>query len=159
MCVPYPVQFDGGRTGMLEGSSEPESYWLAGGTEKSSGGTRQGPGVSAQYVQVCRPSSTDTSSCHVCNCGHINMWYIVHRNLSVLRENFDHTCRISRKPDLASTNILDLAASTNHLSDTLCHTLLGGSSGQTRVEPDFTGLDMSTCAEKTAEGVSRAISL
>jgi hypothetical protein len=82
-------------------------------------------------------------------------WCTAHRSLSVLRENFDHTYSISRKPDLASTNILDLAAGNARLSDTLRHTLLGGSNGQKRAEPDFTGLDMSTCAEKTAESVSK----
>jgi hypothetical protein len=81
-------------------------------------------------------------------------WCTAYRNLSVLRENFDHTYSASRKPDLASTNILDLAAGNIRLSDTLRHTLLGGTNGRIRVEPDFTGLDMSTYAEKAAEGVS-----
>ncbi|XP_021918384.1 golgin-45 isoform X3 [Zootermopsis nevadensis] len=76
-----------------------------------------------------------------------------YRNLSVLRENFDHTYSITRRPDVASTNILDLAAGITRLSDTLRHILLGSSSRQTRAEPDFTGLDMSTCAEKTAESL------
>lgn len=83
--------------------------------------------------------------------------YIAHRNLSVLRESFDHTYSISHKPDLASTNILDLAAGTARLSEGLRHTLLGGSNTHARAEPDFTGLSMSTCAEKAAENVSRLL--
>ncbi|KAJ9576685.1 hypothetical protein L9F63_025418 [Diploptera punctata] len=74
-----------------------------------------------------------------------------YRNLCVLRENFDHTCSSNRKPDLASSNILDLAAGTSRLSANLRVTFLGSSNGQVRSEPDFTGLDMSTCAEKAAE--------
>lgn len=76
-----------------------------------------------------------------------------YRNLSVLRENFDHTYSMSHKPDLASTNILDLAAGTMRLSESLQHTLLGGSNMHARSEPDFTGLSMSTYAEKTAESL------
>jgi hypothetical protein len=64
---------------------------------------------------------------------------------------------MSHKPDLASTNILDLAAGTTRLSEGLRHTLLGGSNMHARAEPDFTGLSMSTCAEKAAENVSRLL--
>lgn len=76
-----------------------------------------------------------------------------YRNLCVLRENFDHTCSSTRKPDLASSNILDLAAGASRLSENLHVTLLGTSNGRVRSEPDFTGLDMSTCAEKAAEAL------
>jgi hypothetical protein len=103
--------------------------------------------------------STDTSLCCICNDWCTNAWSIAHRNLSVLRESFDHTYSISHKPDLASTNILDLAAGTTRLSEGLRHTLLGGSNTRARAEPDFTGLSMSTCAEKAAENVSRLLLL
>ena len=76
------------------------------------------------------------------------------RNLCVLRENFDHTYNGSRKTDLTSSNILDLAAGTSRLSENLCITLLGSSKERVRAEPDLTGLDMFTCAEKAAEIVS-----
>nr|CAD7268455.1 unnamed protein product [Timema shepardi] len=69
----------------------------------------------------------------------------------MLRENFEHgPCRRSA---LSSSNIVDLSAANRSLGEVLTLQLLGGHDRRACREPDMTGLDASTWAERAAETV------
>nr|CAD7611789.1 unnamed protein product [Timema genevievae] len=67
----------------------------------------------------------------------------------MLRENFEHgPCRRSA---LSSSNIVDLSAANRSLGEVLTLQLLGGHDRRACREPDMTGLEASTWAERAAE--------
>ncbi|XP_043478603.1 golgin-45 isoform X2 [Leptopilina heterotoma] len=76
-----------------------------------------------------------------------------YRTLSILRENFAPSgASTSKRHELASTNIIDLAEGCSQLSELLKVQLLSGMDQiSLRKEINVTGLEMKTVAEKTAE--------
>ncbi|KAK7789208.1 hypothetical protein R5R35_009626 [Gryllus longicercus] len=76
-----------------------------------------------------------------------------YRDLCVLRHHFDHT-KLAHC-DLPSSNVLDLSAGCQRLGNVLKLQLLGSGLAihTTAGEPDLTGLDMRTLAEKNAENL------
>ncbi|XP_049801535.1 golgin-45 [Schistocerca nitens] len=72
--------------------------------------------------------------------------------LAVLRKNFDHPA--NRTEYLSSTNILDLSVAVDRLSEVLLQQFLGSCPDQRKIyEPDFTGLETRTQAERSAENL------
>ncbi|XP_063227348.1 golgin-45 [Bacillus rossius redtenbacheri] len=74
-----------------------------------------------------------------------------HRNLSVLRENFEAAG--GRPARLQSSSVLDVSAANRALSEALVLQLLGGWDRRVCRQPDLTGLDASTRAERVAEAL------
>ncbi|CAK9807307.1 Blzf1 [Anthophora plagiata] len=76
-----------------------------------------------------------------------------YRILSILRENFDSVGAVCcRRPELLSTNIIDVAQGCFQLAEILKVQLLSGVENiHLQKEINITGLDMKTVAEKTAE--------
>lgn len=77
--------------------------------------------------------------------------------MSILRENFAPSgASTSKRHELASTNIIDLAEGCSQLSELLKVQLLSGMDQiSLRKEINVTGLEMKTVAEKTAEQVKQ----
>lgn len=78
---------------------------------------------------------------------------VSHRDLSVLCDNFDVTSLRGTKQKMNSSNILDVAAANAWLSSVLRLQLLGEKAHNRMYEPDLTGLDTTTLAERTADQV------
>lgn len=74
-----------------------------------------------------------------------------YKDLSVLCDNFDVTSLRGIKQKLNSSNIVDVAAANVRLSSVLRLQLLGEKAHDRTREPDLTGLETTTPAERSAE--------
>lgn len=80
------------------------------------------------------------------------------RMLTILREKFDPIGTSSKKHELASTNIIDLAQGCCQLTEILKVSLLSGiPDSELRKEINIIGLDMKTLAENNAEKVELTV--
>ncbi|KAL6428753.1 hypothetical protein ACFW04_007964 [Cataglyphis niger] len=76
----------------------------------------------------------------------------IYRMLTILREKFDPIGTSSKKHELVSTNIIDLAQGCCQLTEILKGSLLSGiPDSELRKEINIIGLDMKTLAENNAE--------
>lgn len=78
-----------------------------------------------------------------------------YKDLSVLCDNFDVTSLRGTKQKLNSSNVFDVAAANAWLSSVLRLQLLGEKAHNRTHEPDLTGLDTTTSAERSAEQLLR----
>lgn len=74
-----------------------------------------------------------------------------YKDLSVLCDNFDVTSLRGTKQKLNSSNVVDVAAANVRLSSVLRLQLLGEKAHDRTHEPDLTGLETTTPAERSAE--------
>lgn len=78
-----------------------------------------------------------------------------YKDLSVLCDNFDVTSLRGTKQKLNSSNVFDVAAANAWLSSVLRLQLLGEKAHNRTHEPDLTGFDTTTSAERSAEQLLR----